>query len=119
MNYEMTSPYDCIFHPSFLYKDIWYIVICLMIVSIDGLGQATGPAETNLTNHPSSDRYASFSPNGHKIVFESDREGHWDIYVMDFSGKNLERLTEHVSDDRRPSWHPDGESILFESITMG
>ena len=115
----MTSPYDRIFHPSSFYKGFWYVVICLMMVPFDGLGQEAGPAETNLTNHPSSDRYASFSPKGHKIVFESDREGHWDIYVMDFSGENLERLTEHGSDDRRPSWHPNGENILFESNRSG
>jgi TolB protein len=52
-------------------------------------------------------------------LFESNRDGNWNIYVMDASGENQTRLTTHASDDRRPSWHPGGRKILFESNRRG
>ena len=71
--------------------------------------------ETNLTNNIFDDRYASFSPNGKRIIFESFRTGNWDIYIMDSNGESQVQLTSNESSDRRPSWHPDGTTILFES----
>ena len=75
--------------------------------------------ELCLTQNKASDRYASFSPDGQKILFESDRDGDWNIYLMDADGKNQQALTRHDSTDRRPSWHPSGKKILFESNRGG
>lgn len=85
----------------------------------DTAAQPTGHQETNLTIHPANDRYASFSPDGKLIVFESDRNGSWDIYVMDPDGKNQRALIADSADNRRPSWYPDGQAILFESTRNG
>ncbi|MEP1093992.1 MAG: hypothetical protein ABJG78_02720 [Cyclobacteriaceae bacterium] len=71
--------------------------------------------EKILSNHPSEDRYASYSPSGEKILFESNRNGNWDIYLMDVNGGNQEQLTTSAADDRRPDWHPSGKKVLFES----
>ncbi len=75
--------------------------------------------ETCLTSNEADDRYGSYSPNGEEIVFESMRDGNWEIYVMRADGENTRRLTMHDGDDRRPSWHPSGRSILFESDRSG
>lgn len=75
--------------------------------------------EKNLTNNTYDDRYASYSPSGKKILFESNRDGNWEIYLMDSNGMNQQRLTFNKIDDRRPSWHPRGEKILFESFSNG
>jgi len=71
--------------------------------------------ERILSNDPSEDRYASYSPSGDKILFESNRNGNWDIFVMDADGRNQKQLTTSVADDRRPDWHPSAKKILFES----
>ncbi len=71
--------------------------------------------ETNLTKNSFDDRYASYSPDGEKIVFESNRDGNWQVYLMNADGSEQERLTTSKSNNRRPSWHPNGQMILFES----
>lgn len=72
--------------------------------------------EKCLTQHPAQDRYASYSPDGSQILFESDRSGNWDIFIMDLRDQRLTKLTDSPNDERRPSWHPDGQRILYESI---
>ncbi|SNZ00956.1 TolB family protein [Flagellimonas pacifica] len=75
--------------------------------------------EKCLTNNSFEDRYASYSPNGQNILFESNRDGNWEIYLMDKNGENVQRLTKSTSDNRRPSWHPNGKKIIFESNRNG
>ncbi len=58
----------------------------------------------------------TWSPNGSRIAFVSDREGNPDIWVMDSDGGNLSRLTDHVAKDHSPAWSPDGEWIAFASV---
>ena len=50
-----------------------------------------------------------------RIAFESDRDWHWEIYVMDNDGGNQRNLTNNPGDDRYPSWSPDGTGIVFSS----
>ena len=79
----------------------------------------SAPVENCLTNHPANDRYASYSPDGEHIVFESDRTGNWDIFLMKNNGKNVQQITHDTSAERQPAWHPTGKKILFESTRDG
>ena len=45
-------------------------------------------------------------PDGEKIVFDSDRDGFIEIYVMNADGSDQERLTHSDSWDGWPSWSP-------------
>ncbi len=87
---------------------------------------ADGKNLQRLTNNRQNDLSPSWSPDGKRIVFTSDRDGHViggiptsEIYVMDADGKNLQRLTNNLSDDRSPSWSPDGKRIVFTSDRDG
>lgn len=57
--------------------------------------------------------------NDGRIVFQSNRDGNWEIYVMDADGRNQKRLTNEPATDERPSWSPDGTKIAFGSQRGG
>ena len=77
--------------------------------------------QKNLTaDSDATDRNPRFSPDGTKIMFESKRDGNWEIYVMDSdTGENLTAVSQHAKTDRNASWSRTGRQILFESIRDG
>ena len=71
-----------------------------------------------ITNTENS--YPYWSPDGEKIVFQSNRAGgQSEIYVMNSDGTGLTRLTYSAADDLTPVWSPDGEKIVFQSYRDG
>ena len=87
---------------------------------------ADGHNPQNLTNNPFNDRDPSWSPDGKRIVFSSDRDKgrgeaahNYDIYVMDADGGNPQNLTNNPQEDKEPSWSPDGERIVFRARRPG
>ena len=69
----------------------------------------------NLTQWLGIDEVGSWSADGSKIVFFSNRDGNGEIYVMDSNGKNQFNLTNHPALDAAPTWSPDGTKIAFHS----
>lgn len=49
-----------------------------------------------------------------KIVFSSNMDGNYEIYVMDDDGTNIQRLTHHPDKDTVPRWSADGKQIAFQ-----
>jgi Tol biopolymer transport system component/imidazolonepropionase-like amidohydrolase len=75
-------------------------------------GSGASAAE-RLTSGPAFDMQPRFSPDGSRIAFSSDRDGLWNIWVVDADGKNAKQ----VSKERRwfvnsPTWGPDGAYIF-------
>lgn len=55
-----------------------------------------------------------WSPNGQKIVYESNQSGQFAIWVMNADGSGQTQLTAAPGfDDFLPSWSPDGQRIVF------
>ena len=72
-----------------------------------------------LTNNNALDEAPTWSPDGSRIAFDSNRDGKTEIYVMNTDGSNVKRLTNNLSDNYGPKWSPDGRKILFESDRDG
>lgn len=72
---------------------------------------------TQVTASKFNDIEPSFAPDGNKILFQSDRNGNWDIYTMSLSQgeSSIQRLTTDPSSDENPSFSPDGRFIVFTS----
>lgn len=92
----------------------------------------TGGKIRNLTRTLGYDAEASWSPNGKKIAFASNRRAYTeklsdeeaalfkansstliDIYIMDADGSNVKRLTQTKSYDGGPFFSPDGTRIVW------
>ena len=81
---------------------------------------ADGTGVTRLTNSLGLDTNGSLSPDGKRVVFESERDGPGGkIYVMNADGTGVTRLTDAPGHDRRPVWSKDGKRIAFESTRDG
>ena len=59
------------------------------------------------------------APTTAKIAFSSNRDGNWEVYLMNPDGSQQERLTQNSAIDSSPVWSPDGEQILFVSNRGG
>ena len=72
-----------------------------------------------VTYNPADDTSPSLSPDGKMVVFTSNRNGNYDLYVANTDLTGLIRLTDHPADDRDPAWSPDGTRIAFRSRRDG
>jgi Tol biopolymer transport system component len=81
--------------------------------------QADGSGVVNITNHNANDEFPSWSPDGRRIAFQTDRAGGLEIFLMDPSGGDLVNVTNHPARDIGAAWSPDGDRIAFSSNRYG
>ena len=60
-----------------------------------------------------------WSPDGTKVAFSSNRDGNFEVYVVNANGSGLVNLTKNAADDSSPAWSPDGRRIAFETNRDG
>jgi Tol biopolymer transport system component len=85
----------------------------LFTINTDGTNQQ------QITHDSAYTRYPSWSPDGAKIAFLSQRDGNNELYTINADGTNLLRLTNDAANDIFPYWSPDGARILFVSNRDG
>lgn len=74
---------------------------------------------TRLTDGPWDDITPSGSAAGSQVAFASNRDGQWDLYVLDLESGDTTRLTQTAEYDAAPSLSPDGQYVVFESYIEG
>ena len=70
---------------------------------------------TRLTSGKWDDVSPAASPDGKKIAFASNRNGAWDLYLLDLTNGIVTPLTDTPGYEGAPTWSPDGSFIAYES----
>jgi Tol biopolymer transport system component len=89
------------------------LATCLALASAH-VALATAPIQ-QLTDDPASDLRPAWSPDGKRIAFQSNRNGTYQVYLVDPDGSNERPISTADSDDRHPAWSPDGSLIAVDS----
>ena len=77
---------------------------------------ATGGSATRITT--TEDAYEQvpvWSPDSKKLAFAGNRNGNFDIYVVDAQGGTPVRLTFNSANEIPESFTPDGKAVLFSA----
>jgi TolB protein len=72
-----------------------------------------------LTDSNAIDTSPSYSPDGSRIVFTSDRGGRSQIYVMGADGSNPQRISFGEGTYSTPVWSPRGDLVAFTKQAGG
>jgi Tol biopolymer transport system component len=85
-------------------RDIWLL-------------DAASGATTRFTSDPGWDAFPTWSPDGSRIVFTSNRSGVYELYQKPSSGASDEELLYKSSEGKGPnSWSPDGKFLIYYSL---
>lgn len=57
----------------------------------------------------------SWSPDGTRIAFTSNRNDNFDIYTINLATGKVDQLTHTAASEAEPAWSPDGNQIAYSS----
>lgn len=78
---------------------------------------AQGGEARLLVSHPANESRPSYSPDGSRLAFTSNRTGGGDIYVLNFTTNDVSRLTFDDGNEQLDGWSRDGKWIYFSSTS--
>ncbi|MCB0359190.1 MAG: PD40 domain-containing protein [Bdellovibrionales bacterium] len=67
----------------------------------------------------SFEAHPRWSPDGTKLLYQSNQAGSFDIWIANSDGSSPRRLTEDAGDEVEAAWSPDGTQIVFEQRRPG
>ena len=86
----------------------------LFVVGVDGQGVR------QLTDDPFRDRYPRWTPDGARLVFQSDRGGRYELWSLRADGSSLEQVTRSRGDSPTyPVLSPDGKRLALVVANRG
>lgn len=82
-------------------------------------GEAPAQARQILWVDGVKNAYPRWSKDGARILYESNRTGKWQLYVMGADGTHDRALTNGNADNQLPDWSPDNAWVAFVSNRDG
>ena len=82
----------------------------IYVINVDGTGL------TQLTRDSGTNGNPAWSPDGKQIVFSSNRDGKWKLWLMNADGSDQRMLPTSQNTGvygGQPAWSPDGTKILY------
>jgi Tol biopolymer transport system component len=76
------------------------------------IGPPDGPMR-RVTDDPARDRAPMFTPDGRSLVFYSNRDGNWAVWVIRVDGAGLRKVTGPASGTVYPQVSPKGDTVIF------
>ena len=70
---------------------------------------------TRLTIGDWDDRDPAISPDGKYVAFSSNRDGYWDLYLLELLTGETTQITQSPEYDGNPSWSPDGLWLAYDT----
>ncbi|MBN2369921.1 MAG: PD40 domain-containing protein [Vicinamibacteria bacterium] len=80
---------------------------------------AAGGLPARLTDHPAQDGCPRWTPDGRRVIFNSNRSGEWQLWSMDADGRSQRRARSSEDRDRQSDPAPDGSAVVFLSNRGG
>ena len=79
---------------------------------------ATG-ADTQITHHTRRSYQPRLSPDGRRLIYQTDRRGNFDLCELELATGRERLLTRNQAHDQAPDWSPDGSQVVFVSAREG
>lgn len=80
---------------------------------------AAGGVPRRLTDHPAHDSLPRFTPDGAKVLFTSDRKGHYQVWEVSAEGGPARRLRANPHTEWQVDLAPDGRQLALLSNKEG
>ena len=87
----------------------------------DGIWKLVGETATELWSMPQTRIVGgpAVSPDGQRVAFTAERDGHARLHVMTADGASARILAESLEAHGAPAWSPDGQSIAVAALSGG
>ncbi|NYH77356.1 Tol biopolymer transport system component [Actinopolyspora biskrensis] len=93
--------------------------IAFDLVNAIWLVPASGGQARKLTGELQDATQPDWSPDGRSVVFQSYRDGNFQLWLVETDGSALRQLTRGPHDHREPRFSPDGRHVVFSSDRAG
>jgi TolB protein len=72
-----------------------------------------------IISSPGDDLFPKWSEDGKQLLFQSNRDGNWDIFLFDFEKDSTIQLTNDPANEQHPEWLPMENQFVFNSDRDG
>ena len=91
----------------------------LWSIPVPARGPVSIKGATRITAGNETIEAVDASPDGRWLVFDSDRSGNFDLYVMGVAGGEARPLTSDAADEYNAKWSHDGGRLVFHALQAG